>query len=408
MSASPDGLTGSPASWREASCRPFPGTGLLVRFSGVVVFVGDADDRAAPLVEVARALGVGGADGRQLVRRIAAEIAAADDPPSVVALAPAAEGLVALAFGRCRVEVDGDEVRAGDSLIWREQVFAWPVSEVTVSATDTGPDDQQLAMDLHEGVVACGGARVTPATAGAEGDGAAHASATAPPSDGDDATSHGQEPAIRPPVATPGERNLGSADDPFESVMLGALSESSEDLDKAEPLPILERPRDVPSSAPAVSQVRGVFCKNKHFNDPRVLFCAVCGINMVHQTPVLVDGARPPLGVLVLDDGSIFQLDAHYLLGRDPESDDLVRNGGFRAIALNDRSNLISRIHARLELRNWDVVLADNASTNGTFFAAPGSGEWHQLVRGAEHVLVPRTKIRLGDRILTYTSHRAD
>ena len=66
-------------------------------------------------------------------------------------------------------------------------------------------------------------------------------------------------------------------------------------------------------------EVRGVYCKNRHFNDPRQLFCAVCGINMVQQTPVLVNGVRPPLGVVVLDDGSVFQLDTPYLLGRDPE-----------------------------------------------------------------------------------------
>ena len=54
-------------------------------------------------------------------------------------------------------------------------------------------------------------------------------------------------------------------------------------------------------------RVRGVYCKNEHFNDPRMLFCAVCGINMVQQTPVLVEGPRPPLGVVVVDDGAVFQ-----------------------------------------------------------------------------------------------------
>ena len=79
------------------------------------------------------------------------------------------------------------------------------------------------------------------------------------------------------------------------------------------------------AGGPPREEVRGVYCKNRHFNDPRQLFCAVCGINMVQQTPVLVNGVRPPLGVVVLDDGSVFQLDTPYLLGRDPSADERVQ-----------------------------------------------------------------------------------
>ena len=50
-----------------------------------------------------------------------------------------------------------------------------------------------------------------------------------------------------------------------------------------------------------------------------VQFCTLCGINMVQQTPALVDGPRPPLGLLVLDDGSVFQLEQDYVIGRQPE-----------------------------------------------------------------------------------------
>ena len=125
--------------------------------------------------------------------------------------------------------------------------------------------------------------------------------------------------------------------------------------------------------------MRGVYCKNRHFNDPRQLFCGVCGINMVQQTPVLVSGNRPPLGVIVLDDGAVFQLDGDYLLGRDPASDERVRSGEVRAVPVVDTSNQISRVHARLELRGWDVVLVDNASTNGTYVNPAKSEGWQRL-----------------------------
>ena len=152
-------------------------------------------------------------------------------------------------------------------------------------------------------------------------------------------------------------------------------------------------------------EVRGVYCKNRHFNDPRQLFCAVCGINMVQQTPVLVNGVRPPLGVVVLDDGSVFQLDTPYLLGRDPNADERVQGGDFRGLPIIDQSNQVSRVHARLELRSWDVVLIDNNSTNGTFIHVPKTPDWQRMHPGAEHILVQGTRIRIGHRTLAFNTH---
>ena len=186
----------------------------------------------------------------------------------------------------------------------------------------------------------------------------------------------------------------------FDSVMLSDL----DDDDVPDPLPIVADQRDVRPEA-AASEVRGVFCKNRHFNDPRVLFCAVCGINMVHQTPVLVNGQRPPLGVVVLDDGAVFQLDTDYLLGRDPDADDRVRHGECRGIPIIDASNMVSRVHARLELRGWDVTLIDNNSTNGTFVNSPKTVEWRRMASGAEEVLTPGTRVRIGHRTLAFNTH---
>jgi len=67
--------------------------------------------------------------------------------------------------------------------------------------------------------------------------------------------------------------------------------------------------------------VRGVLCKNGHFNDPQLNYCSVCGISMAQQTLVEVSGPRPPLGLLLFDDGSTFRLDSDYLVGRAPRQD---------------------------------------------------------------------------------------
>ncbi len=84
---------------------------------------------------------------------------------------------------------------------------------------------------------------------------------------------------------------------------------------------------------------------------------------------ILVDGRRPPLGLLVLDIGSTFVLDDNYLLGRNPEVDEAVIRSRLRPIRLDDDSGTLSRVHAEIRLEGWDVLLIDRGSANGTYIA---------------------------------------
>jgi hypothetical protein len=199
----------------------------------------------------------------------------------------------------------------------------------------------------------------------------------------------------------------------FESVVIGFLGHdgaSADDFDEPiperDPLPIAGE-RQQREHADERPQVRGVYCKNNHFNDARQLFCAVCGINMVQQTPVLSNGPRPPLGVLVLDDGSVFQLDEEYVIGREPTSDESVSSGRRRALVVDDDFKTVSRAHARIELHDWDVLLIDNGSANGTFAAAEGDNAWTHVPPGQPYVLRGGTRILVGRRTLIYNTHRA-
>jgi hypothetical protein len=195
----------------------------------------------------------------------------------------------------------------------------------------------------------------------------------------------------------------------FESVVLGsgeAPPEEEEEVPR-EPLPLATQVSREPQESTGPS-VRGVICKNGHFNDPRGLFCAVCGINMVQQTPILTEGPRPPLGVLLLDDGMAFQLDADYVLGREPGHDDEVKAGRLRGIVLADEAKTVSRAHARIELREWDVVLIDNSSANGTYVAAEGENTWVPVTPGAPYVLSSGNRIRLGSHTLVFNSYRGE
>lgn len=416
----------SGADWSAARCVPGAGSGTLARLGPVLLLADSADlARLEPLLDHAQMVAANGGDGRQLVRGFALQLATTNtDPPAFLAISPHASGLAVFICGDAAVTIDGETLDGADSLAWVERLFRWPLDRIE-GRIGSGTSDQDPAagpFDLRGGAVPAGAftvlpggsmlvapvtdpvpAAATPPEASSEG--------TAP----EGALSLDKPEPVAPPAPETGPVDSVQPDRPvpppvevyvpveYSSVLLDG-PEAEEELDLG-PLPIpgdhVHQEQD-----PRVSLVKGVFCKNNHFNDPRVLFCAVCGINMVQQTPVLVQGGRPPLGVVVLDDGSVYQLDGDYLLGRDPDSDPRVAAGEFRSIPIQDHSQLISRVHARLELHGWDVVLVDNSSTNGTFYLEPGDQNWRHLPPGGQQPLTPRSRIRLGNRSLAYdTTH---
>lgn len=158
---------------------------------------------------------------------------------------------------------------------------------------------------------------------------------------------------------------------------------------------------------PAHAIVKGFRCSRGHLNDPRVSFCSVCGIRMDQVTGILVDGRRPPLGLLVLDIGATFVLDDDYVLGRNPESDPEVLAGRLRPIRLDDDSGTLSRVHAEIRLQNWDVVLVDRGSANGSYVAAAGQAGWTRLAPRQPVVLTPGLTVRVGRRTFTFESSAA-
>jgi FHA domain len=188
---------------------------------------------------------------------------------------------------------------------------------------------------------------------------------------------------------------------PFISV---ALAEPVPEEVRA-PLPIAgqESHVHVETSGP---KVRGVICSRGHFNDPAAPFCSVCGISMVQRTLNLVEGPRPPLGVIVLDDGTTFTLDSDYVLGREPENDPAVVSGQARPLAMTDPDRTVSRVHAGLVIDGWNVKAVDRGSANGTFIAAPGEDDWVPLIPNRPTAIKPGTRVRLGQRVLLFDSHQ--
>jgi hypothetical protein len=178
------------------------------------------------------------------------------------------------------------------------------------------------------------------------------------------------------------------------------------------PLPIAgEAPagsEPAPREAGAVADgemVQGVVCSRGHFNDPSIAYCAVCGISMVHRTFNLVSGKRPPLGVVVFEDGATYNLDGGYLVGREPGNDEAVRSGRLRPLVIDDANRTLSRVHAEIRLEGWEVQVVDRGSANGTFVAPPKEKNWVQLPSGQPSTISPGTRVRLGDHVFLFDSH---
>ncbi|WP_183098782.1 FHA domain-containing protein [Nocardioides pelophilus] len=451
----------SAEDWTRATVVPGAGEGTLARIGPVVLLVGSTDPEVVrPYVDHAQMVAANGGQGRQLVRGFALMLSTAvEQSPGFAALAPHATGLAVFVDGDVVVNVGDERISGADSLAWVERLIPWPIDEVSVTLPGADAADPSSSYRLDGGVIQAA-ALVVPAGAPSgdsmmmesamdstmgvpaeelmadapTGEVAAVPSApAAPPAPAaPEPAVWPEDPAAPTPPATPepamaedhaGHDHAGhdhphppapaapagrplpppQADEQvqFQSVLIGDLED-----DDFEPLPIVDDPSVIAEAGGAPrEEVRGVFCKNRHFNDPRQLFCAICGINMVQQTPVLVNGIRPPLGVVVLDDGSVFQLDTPYLLGRDPGADERVLTGDFRGLPIIDQSNQVSRVHARLELRGWDVVLIDNNSTNGTFVHIPKTPDWQRMPPGAEQILVQGTRIRIGHRTLAFNTH---
>jgi len=193
------------------------------------------------------------------------------------------------------------------------------------------------------------------------------------------------------------------ASEPFEAVLLVGDPPEGIEARRALPMPAADPGGQAATDGPIVS---GVYCKNGHFDDPQARYCAICGISMNQLTLVPQPGQRPPLGMLVLDDGAVFQLDRDYVIGRDPALDASVAVGKARPLRATDDAGTVSRTHARIQLDGWLVLVTDLGSTNGTRIRLPGQAADQALTPRVPAALVPGSLIDLGGRQVRYESHR--
>ena len=130
--------------------------------------------------------------------------------------------------------------------------------------------------------------------------------------------------------------------------------------------------------------------------------CRTCGAAR-ESGAERVTQPRPPLGVLVTDDGSVFTLTGDYVLGRDPGRAPAVLSGAAAPLVLRDEEHSTSRVHARLTLSGWTVRVSDGGSANGTFVSRSGpAGPWTPVDTGTGTRLYPGDRVRVGHRQLLF------
>jgi FHA domain len=192
--------------------------------------------------------------------------------------------------------------------------------------------------------------------------------------------------AVAPPMRHP------DPNAPFVSVVLTGQEDVA-----------VEPPPATPDQRP---MVLGAYCLNGHFTDPGASVCGVCGVGM-DLSAIKQEGPRPPLGVLRLDDGSVFRLDVDYVVGREPQADPEVAGGTARPLRVIDADGIVSRRHLRIMLVGWNVQVMDLGSANGTTVVFPDETERITLQPNRPLLLRPGTQISMGRRWLRFESHHA-
>ncbi|MGY1828973.1 FHA domain-containing protein [Geodermatophilus sp. SYSU D01180] len=443
--AGPDAPTAKPAlvGWGSAPVPPAPAAAPA------------GDVHVGELVMLCRRVSAAGsrAPGRRLHEELRSWLGTVTEPPSFAVAAATEDGLTLVLVGGGCAEVpdlglrltpaQGEKLDNGTLVLDRS--VTWPPAPLHLSAgspVDTAP--HPLA-DLEAGAVPGAAAVLSPAPApsaappvpsgtmqvrlpapharvplstakparpvpAAPAEVPAHAGHDHP---GHDHAGHAHPAPAAPAAPAPAVAPAPVAAAPPAPVELPAPERSALLFGAAAEAEPARQPLPTPGQEPAPAaaepederpRVNGILCKNGHLNDPRAGFCALCGIRTTQQTAVVVEGVRPPLGLLVFDDGATVSLDMDYLLGREPETDERVASGQVRPLLVLDQTGGVSRHHAEIRLEGWDVLLVDVGSANGTLVAPRGAPGWSSLVPHQPIRLAPGTAIRMGGRQFAFES----
>jgi FHA domain len=379
---------------------PIPGDGVLARQGDLVLLIHPAggaftDRLLSLLTDAARA----GQSGRRFADLMAGEFDADADqadavsgqqPPAAVAFGPAAAGTAVAMYGAAWADIataDGVQ-RLTPGQPYGRMLCVLPSRVISIRAgvqATSGDADTDPYLRLADGVVRADALVYAPGEIGPQDPGQAEPAVSGwSPAE----SAHPDAPTPRPPGGAPAPAAPGSGEPAYGPLTEldvnyagqaaprgqapgGAEAGPQEISDQPEPVPL--RPPTEVVRAPA--------------EPPPAPVPGPGG--------PLSPGAEP-LGVLVLADGSVFQLDSDYVIGREPTLDPSVTAGQARPLLISGASDLVSRVHARVDLDGWRVYISDLHSANGTEILLPGEPHATMLEPGVQTAIVAGTRIRLG------------
>lgn len=413
-------------AFSELRIRVHPGDGLVARFpSALLVVLGSAAAHRSvtdQLLDICSGTAAGGSPpGRRLTRQVAGVLAATEpeEVPPFCAISDAGAGSVAaILHGDVDLQVSGDRqdrLSGATASTWVDRILPVGSGHLVIGATGAAGPDLDVRLDLRAGVVSGGGATVIAAQVELDAGESQDSPGVSVPEPAAQPVPEPAAPPVLEPLETsvetpppaeemPVPRSTQAAGSDFESVLL--IEPDPEPEVQREPLPqVGEKTTAAVAEIPDQDVVHGIICSRGHFNDPTTAYCSACGISMVQRTHNFVLGPRPPLGVIVLDDGATFAVSTNYVLGREPGEDDEVRSGRAMPLTITDEQATVSRVHADIELKDWDVVIRDRGSANGTYVAPAGTAVWTPLTPHVQVPLAPGSRVQIGRRVFVFDSH---
>ena len=154
--------------------------------------------------------------------------------------------------------------------------------------------------------------------------------------------------------------------------------------------------RPSPDESTQDSAILALLCQQGHANPPSSTRCRICGSPLASQAPQFVSG--PILAVLRASDGSTAEVDRPVLIGRAPSGD---RSGirPPRLMIVRSPNHDISRTHVEVAPDDWQIVVTDLNSTNGTVLVRPGAVDRQQLAPGEPVPVQLGSVMELGDGV---------
>lgn len=394
------------------------GDGLVVRLAGALALLAkpraEAREAAERILSIVAEAGEDPAPGRSLARRLAAFLTSMEPEtvPSFATLALTGEGIGLLLHGNADAAIQSAKGEAGsqseqaaqagqhhkveyltgrEAASWVDRIFSWDVVRVALSVPSAVPPGEASGddlfaphVDLRLGTVRAGGIEVV------------RRDVVLPAFRTLSSSLVGEEPEAGLPSSwTTTVLAVGDAVAPSlsasASVLLHVPPPSPEDLVT---LPASRSPGTSPTSAPSsIGEPLG-----------RGLSGAA-GLSEVpdqegsHQM-AHTRSSYVPTCIAVLDDGTVYELDSDYVIGRDPEEDGSVRSGRARPLLVEDPNGTVSRVHAELRVRDGEISIVDRDSSNGTWIMRPGES-WFKLDPGVVTSVPVGTQISVGARALT-------